>query len=334
MRRAAERHGVEFAGVCFRPHADAPFDRNILREIGPWTDRESISRNGILREIQRFEPDLLLVSGWMDRDYLAVARAFRKGGGCVVGFCDTPWRGSVRQHAAVLGSRMLQRRWFDIIWVPGARQAAYARRLGFSDNRIWRGMYAADIDAFDRHRVDTGIREPAFLYVGRLVAEKDVGTLAAAYARYREQVSDPWNLRCIGTGPLASRLQGQPGIQVVGFVPPDDLPSRMATASAFVLPSKYEPWGVVLHEAAALGHPLIATSACGSSECFLCDGYNGFLVPPGNVSALALAMVRMHESPVEVRARMGEASIRLSRRLSPDHWARMLVRGFEDWQSS
>src|SRR5690606_27599003 len=135
---------------------------------------------------------------------------------------------------------------------------------------------------------------PYFLYVGRYVPEKGLDTLADAYRVYRQQVSNPWKLVCAGAGPLKETLLAA-GAEDRGFVQPGDLPALMHEASAFVLPSRFEPWGVVAHEAASSGLPLILSNACGAGVHLLRDLHNGFVFPAGDANSLAKAMVQLHE---------------------------------------
>jgi glycosyltransferase involved in cell wall biosynthesis len=110
-----------------------------------------------------------------------------------------------------------------------------------------------------------------------------------------------------------------------GFVQPADLPGELAGAGCFVLASRFEPWGVVLHEAASAGVPLICTDACGAAELALEDGRNGALVPAGDARGLARAMARIASLPEEGWRGMSRHGHGLSRRLTPPLWANGLL---------
>ena len=73
---------------------------------------------------------------------------------------------------------------------------------------------------------------------------------------YCKSVENPWPLVCAGAGPLVDTVSDFASSNI-GFVQPEQLPDLMAGATAFVLPSRIEPWGVVLHEAASSGLPLV-----------------------------------------------------------------------------
>jgi glycosyltransferase involved in cell wall biosynthesis len=166
--------------------------------------------------------------------------------------------------------------------------------------------------------------QPHFLFVGRYVVEKGIDTLLEAYRSYREQVTDPWGLRCAGAGPLRELLKGS-GVDDLGFVQPDELPSIMAAAAAFVLPSRFEPWGVVAHEAAASGLPLILSDACGAGVHLLRPLHNGYSVAAGSVVELVRAMVAMHGLLPSQRRNFGHASWELSKQYTPERWAAVLT---------
>jgi glycosyltransferase involved in cell wall biosynthesis len=134
-------------------------------------------------------------------------------------------------------------------------------------------------------------------------------------------VTDPWPLEVVGTGPLADDVAGAEGVVACGFRQPSAMPGVFAAASCFLLPSTFEPWGTVIHEAAASGLPVVCTTACGAWIDLVRDGYNGFLVPPADAPALSGAMVRMAGMDDGRRAAMGRASVSLSRQLTPQLWA-------------
>ena len=91
-------------------------------------------------------------------------------------------------------------------------------------------------------------------------------------------------------------------IEVLVGVPHDRIPSHMAQAAVFVLPSRVEPFGIVLIEAGAAGVPIVATAVGGVPE-ILRDGETGRLVPPEDPAALAAAILDTLRRPEEAAAR-------------------------------
>jgi glycosyltransferase involved in cell wall biosynthesis len=176
--------------------------------------------------------------------------------------------------------------------------------------------------AFDR---GDALPPAAFLFVGRLVDDKAADVLAAAYARYRRDAAEPWPLLVAGVGPRADLLAPIEGVELLGFVQPADMLGVFGRAGCLVLPSRLEPWAVVVHEAVSAGLPVVCTRACGSSTRLVLDGYNGAVVSAGSVPGLAGALRRISEADPEVRRAMGEASLSLSLQYTPARWAQLLL---------
>ena len=138
-----------------------------------------------------------------------------------------------------------------------------------------------------------------FLFVGRLVEAKDVKTLISAFRFVVERRRDA-HLVIAGTGPLKERLQeasaGVEGITFRDFVPQEELPALYAQADCFVLPSVYEPFGVVVIEALASRLPVIASDRVGAAMDAIDEGRNGALFKAGDPRHLAEQMVRIMDS--------------------------------------
>ncbi|WP_457653578.1 glycosyltransferase family 4 protein [Rhodocaloribacter sp.] len=330
LRALKERTGGEMLVIRHAPAANAPFDDRHFAWIDHLYDRHVLGREEILSKVQTFAPDAVFMAGWFDRDYLAVARRLRQDGVPVVAGCDTQWTGSLRQRVGRLIAPRHLHTAIDVLWVSGERQRQLAQRLGYTGARCWHGVYACDWSRFDAVYDPATSRPKTFLFVGRYIPIKGLDTLIAAYRRYRRQASEPWALHCAGTGELASTLEGQPGVTDLGFVQPDRLPQLFAEAGAFILPSRREPWGVVVQEATAAGLPVLCSTASGAAVHLVQDGYNGFLFEPGDASYLARLMQRIDDASEEERSEMGRASHALSRQFTPERWAETFVRGLAE----
>jgi glycosyltransferase involved in cell wall biosynthesis len=221
----------------------------------------------------------------------------------------------------------------DVLWVAGERQRQLAYRLGFRGEQCWSGYYACDWQRFADVYDPATTCPKAFLFIGRYVAVKGIDVLVEAYRRYRDLVDEPWPLICAGTGEARALLAGQEGILDKGFVQPDVLPALMREAGAFILPSRREPWGVVVQEAAASGLPLLCSDACGAAVHLLQDGYNGFLFETGNARHLARCMVDMTHASPEAWGTMRARSHQLSKQYTPQRWADTFIRGVASYRS-
>lgn len=322
FRALAQEQGLQLQLVYHPPRRNAPysgFDLEFCESVLE-CDTENTDRGQLLSFVEKFRPDSVLMASWNFPYFMYVALKMKIAGVLVVSTIDHQWEGTLRQRIGALVSPWLLKRRIDTFLVAGDRQAAFAQRLGYQD--VMYGLYAGEVD---RYWCDAPMRErdPAFLFVGRLVEEKGVRQLARAYRQYRAATPRPWVLRVAGTGPLRALLEDQEGVECQGFVQPDELPALMSQARCLVFPSTWEPWGVVVHEGAAAHLPVIASYATGAVTYFVRDGVNGHIVPP-EPAALAQAMHRVSTSAASEIERMGENSGMLSKLWGP----RMLANYF------
>lgn len=278
-----------------------------------------------------FAPDAVLMTSWNFAEaYRAVMRAVPSTVVRVL-IMDNLWRAAPRQWLGRATHRWYVDNVADAVLVPSDRSEFYARRLGFGAADVIRGSISADTRLFTsgpRSAEELGGRR-SFLSVGRLVDHKGADVLAAAYRRYRELDDDPWTLDVVGIGPMRPLLEDLPGVRLHGFRAPAEVATMMREAGCFVLPSRIEPYGAVVHEAAASGLPLLCSDFTGAVPGLLQDGYNGWQVPSGDVEHWAEAMCRMSAVPPERLAEMSQVSRALATRLSPDGWARHLTEELE-----
>ncbi|MFO1074192.1 MAG: glycosyltransferase [Geminicoccaceae bacterium] len=137
--------------------------------------------------------------------------------------------------------------------------------------------------------------QPAILAVGGLYRRKGLDILIRAFHKVAERQLA--HLHLVGEGPdralferMAERGAGSGLIHFLGFQPQ---PQRyMQAADIFVLPSRREPFGLVLAEAREAGVAIVASQVDGIPEA-LDGGRAGLLVPPGDVAALAAALLHL-----------------------------------------
>jgi len=279
----------------------------------------------LLPRLHDFRPDVMLVSGWHVPAFRRACRALR-GQSLRVCCTDNPWVGSARQWLGAITSPIFVQRLFDAAFVPGDHQYKMVSRLGFAPDRIWRGSLSCDHSAFAAVVVQRQQQSVphSFLYVGRLDNNK-MGILRAAYLNYRTQSAAPWPLFIAGDGPLRHMVEGVQGIEITGFVQPADMPATMLRAGCLVLPTLNEHWGVVLHEAASSGLPIICTATCGGAIHLVRDGHSGRVIAPGNAHALSEAMLDISSLDDNRLRQMGVASFQLSQQFTPQLWAQTVL---------
>jgi glycosyltransferase involved in cell wall biosynthesis len=280
----------------------------------------------LIHRLEDFRPDAVVTASWAWPKAYRTAVKAQPDGVLTVLAMDNIWRGSVRQWLGRLVHRFYIDPLFDCVVVPGDRSEWFARRLGFGADDVIRGFYTADTPLFDRGPRDGTelVASRSFLFVGRLVTQKAVDVMGAAYRRYRELTEEPWDLQVVGMGPMETELAGIPGVVLHGFLLPPDVADLMHRVSAFVLPSRAEPYGIVVHEAAAAGLPMLVSDTVGAAPGLVQDGGNGWVVAAGDSEQWAAAMARMSSGGADRLQEMSALSHALSLRLSPRTWARNL----------
>jgi glycosyltransferase involved in cell wall biosynthesis len=283
---------------------------------------EPLDRTALADRIAALRPDVMIVLGWRSEMCRAAVESPALAAVPKLLAFDLQFAYTFRKLLAPLVLRPYLSR-FAGAFVPGERSAEYARWLGFPDAKVERGITGLDTAPFAaaaaaRNAAPAYPRK--FLYVGRYAPEKGLDVLLEAYGRYRAQVANPWSLTCCGMGPEAARLTGLEGVADRGFVQPADLPAIYGEHGAFVLASRYEPWGFVIQEAAAAGLPIICTAACGAHVELVRDQVSGRVCKTGDVASLTEAMlwIDAHEASLPT---IGSRSLALAEPYATHNWA-------------
>ncbi len=196
-------------------------------------------------------------------------------------------------------------RMFDRVIVVSDAVADILRRSGVADEKVAKIPNGVDLDRFrsavPKLRNEIGIaNDPVVGFVGRLVAEKGGAFLVRA-AQQVLAVHPNTTFVLVGEGPAQQEWQAlacQLGIgkQIVFSGARDDMPEVYASFDMLVLPSLIEALPMCLLEAMAAGKPVIATRV-GAVPGLVVDAQTGLLLDPGDVGALANAILRLLENP-------------------------------------
>ena len=245
----------------------------------------------------------------------------KRRGGSVVAFVDNIPRRDFRQLAGAAAFRTIFRNRFDAVMVPGALGRVLAKKFGMASRGVFGGMYGADPEIFFPPPTNQG-RADEFLFVGQFIERKGIDLLSRAFAEVRKR-HPSYRLRMVGSGPLRGRLSAD-GAVVEDFLQPEEVSARYREAKFFVLPSRDEHWGLVVHEAALCGQVLLVSDAVGSAPDLVASD-NGFVFRANDARALESAM----ESAIALDEinydRMSERSRYNARAFGPQAWARSFL---------
>ncbi len=163
----------------------------------------------------------------------------------------------------------------------GARaKADYERR--FPGTRIYNIPYHCDLERF--RAAAAAMREsspaPTFLFCGQMIARKGIDRLLNAF---NVLASEHPSVRLLLVGreaELPSLLEKLPltvrdRVEYAGFQNPENLPGYFARTDVFVLPSRYDGWGVVVNQAIGAGLPILCSDEVGAGYDLVVHGVNG-----------------------------------------------------------
>jgi glycosyltransferase involved in cell wall biosynthesis len=304
---------------------DAPFELT-LGEIRTYTVSEYRDEE-LMQLVQQIKPDAVFCGGWSNKLYLKIVKSCKGKVPTVIGF-DNKWSGSLKQQLASMIAPFYITSKFDKCFVPAAEQKKFALKMGFQPSQIAEGAYCCDFDLFyEQYLANKEQKEKQFpkrfIYVGRYVQHKGIGDLWKAFIELQVEQPNEWELWCMGTGDV--KPVDHPKIKHFGFVQPAAMIDFIKDTGVFILPSHAEPWGVVIHEYAAAGFPIICSDEVGARTTFVEDNLNGYIYASGNVEELKSAMARIIDSSEEKLNGMSRESVSKAKLITPEIWAKQLI---------
>lgn len=299
----------------FTPPCDIPSITFYLR-----SELNYFSMNQLFLKVR---PDVVVVSGWNDYGYLEVARLARKRNTPVVLCLDGQWKGTFKQHVgASIFKHGVLRLLFSHAWVAGPYQFEYAKRFGFKNENVIFDVLSADTPFLQSEKVkNRQVKSLSkltknILFVGRFAEEKDLEFLIRVWQKLALW-EDGWRLTLVGKGDFLPDLKAVKSVKVKEFLTQAELVIEASNADFFVLPSKSEAWGVVVHEFASLSMPLLLSTKVGARASFLIDGKNGFSFVSGSEASLSRALTNATSLDYSEVKAMGCLSRELANRISP-----------------
>jgi glycosyltransferase involved in cell wall biosynthesis len=156
---------------------------------------------------------------------------------------------------------------------------------------------------------------PVILFASKLQRRKHCGDLIEAYQRLIADcpaAQQPY-LLIVGDGEERAELEARTAalqlkdVRFCGFKNQSEMPRYFDLCSVFVLPSRHEPWGLIVNEVMNARRPVILSDDVGCQPDLITDGVEGFVFPVGDIDALTLALRRIFETP-ETATRMSESA--------------------------
>lgn len=282
-------------------------------------------RKALFRVFNEYRPDVLNITGYFDwAQVLLMFYARAKGVKVVISSESSSadhnrsgWKEAIKK--VIVGRA-------NAFFCFGKTSAEYLESLGVAKAAI-KVRHAAVIDEeVIRQRYEEAKKEldktpkaaaRKFVYVGRLAPEKNLDTLIRAFAQAVKQTGADWQLLFVGGGPEKENLEKlatdsgfEGNILFAGGFPWYQVPGWLAQSDVLVLPSKSEPWGLVVNEAMVCGMPVIVSETCGCAGDLVQHGVNGFTFNHTQQAELENHLTFFIQNPDRI-AGMGKESLKL-----------------------
>ena len=298
-----------------------PYKPKNLERVNYYVEKDYVFKD--LKELYlKNKYKLVYVCNRREKKYLKLASFVKKYSTLVIGQSDEQLFNTPRQYLKKMLSYVLYRRYFDYMVVPGYYQYEFMRFLGFKKDKILIGAYTANIKLFnDYYENNQSIYNNSInklLYIGRLEDEKGIITLLHTLDNLKNNYK--FKLVIIGNGSLKDIVLKYDFVEYHSFLEQKNFLNLLNDISFFILPSIYEPWGVVIHEMVAAGIPVICSDACGAKAAFVFDNYNGFVFKNKSTISLTNTLIKSFTISDIKHNEFKIRSNELSKSITPDLW--------------
>jgi len=273
-----------------------------------WTHLKAGDKINIGQLLTRLSPDVVTVNGWGFSDSRRVLRwAIQNKRGIILFSDSRPGDHPIRCHTEWIKRRLVPL--CESAVVAGQAHADYLTSLGLASSRIFVGL-----DVVDNHHFASGKqfarpvavekllgKSPYLLSISRFVEKKNLHRLIDAFSLAVPNLLDQsTKLLFVGDGELKDSLirhvhhnQLQNKVAFLPFQHYENLPAIYGNATAFVLPSTMDQWGLVVNEAMAAGCPVAVSNRCGCAAELIVPGYNGEQFDPLDIHSIAESLLRL-----------------------------------------
>lgn len=300
----------------------------------------------LLRQARAYRPDVINLTGYYDPAQLLLLLWAKANGIQVV--MQNESTAADQQRG---GWKEQVKRWVfrqcDGFFCFGSQAADYVIQLGVSptkvllrknavDNTVLRSTYESTLPSRTQQQARLGLRPNNFVFVGRLIEAKNLPMLLTTFAEASkksvngadwgvvllgdgaEQVNLTQHILKLGLAEQAILLPGRPWFLV---------PEVLALCDVLVLPSRSEPWGLVVNEAMACGLPVIVSDRCGCAIDLVRNGQNGFVFDPDQPAQLTHRLIQFMDGSVD-RQQMGTVAEQFIAPYAPEVVAQEMLDGF------
>lgn len=299
-----------------------------------------INNPGIIREIDEYQPDFLLVFGWSFKTNLKILRHFK-------GKIPIIFRGdsTLLKEPEGFSIKKLGRRIFltwiythiDFALYVGESNKQYYLRHGLKEKQLVLAPHAIDNDRFMadeeprvrqaaawRRDLNIPLDHTVVLFAGKLEPVKNVGFIIELASRVQEE---KLSFVIVGNGPMEEQLKAKAAplknIRFVDFQNQAKMPVVYRLGDVLILCSHSETWGLALNEAMACGLPVMASATCGGAWDLIREGENGIMFAEADIKKPVRFLMRLINTP-GLKENAGKTSKEIIRNFSFIHIAKAI----------
>lgn len=302
---------------------------------------------GLIRQVIRSKPDVLVSDGFMQWTYAALAVRALKGTPHVMLYERTAHTERMAGKARTLYRKFVSR-WIDAIGCNGSLTGEYVKQLlGWDDTRLTYGHMVADVKGMSKKvaevfevskdllRKQLGIKDIMILYVGQLIPRKGTKKLLDGWNEFKKRNTESasCSLVYVGTGSQEDELKQMirdgniPDVSLVGAVDYDRIAPYYKAADCFIIPTLEDNWSLVVPEAMACGLPIACSKYNG---CYpeLVHPENGWLFDPLDKTDIVNTLQKIIDNKDNLKT-MGLGSKRIVAKETAERAARSIMDAIE-----
>ncbi|MEP6951274.1 MAG: glycosyltransferase family 4 protein [Ginsengibacter sp.] len=303
------------------------FVNNISEEPGSHHFK-GIYNPTLIKEIEQWNPDAILVFGWNFKSHLKVIRYF-KGKNRIIFRGDSTLLDEGISFSLKKNLRRVFLRWVyrhvDKALYVGTANREYYRALGLKNDQLVFAPHAIDNNRFMQDRqhdvrkqLGIPIEEIVFLFAGKFEEKKNPSFLLESFIQSGLKNA---HLLMVGNGHLETILKNKVleqnldfrrRIHFIDFQNQSKMPEIYQTCDVLVLPSQGpgETWGLAVNEAMASGKAVLVSNKCGCAADLIQEGINGYVFESNNKEDLIKKMNQFSLQKASLRI-MGNQSLQI-----------------------
>ena len=259
--------------------------------------------------ISLIKPDVIISIGWADRTYQRLLLYAQNNKIPTVIVSDSINKTEDNKSRPFFKEfiKKIILKGYSSALVAGLESKEYLLNLGFKEQKIFWPWDVIDNNFFENYICGVNISEDKyFLCVSRLLKRKNLKNLIESFADYQNRGGE-WGLKIIGSGDeyknlieFSKIIINKESFEIINWLQIDKLINYYKDASAFILPSYFDNWGLVVNEAIASGLPCIVSKNCGCAVDLISHNKSGFVFDPFKKNELSLFMnIVEHQSKKE-----------------------------------